>query len=47
MDSDSSILKFKHIKTGVMIDITDSDIISDHSLTKQEKITKQLDRKLK
>jgi hypothetical protein len=47
VDSDSSILKFKHIKTGAVIDITDSDIISDHSLTKQEKITKQIGRNLK
>ena len=46
IDCDSNILRLRHKVKGIEFEITDSDIIGDHSLTKQEKITKQVSRQL-
>ena len=46
IDSDSTVLKLRHKENKQTFEITDSDIISDHSLTLQEKITKQVSRRL-
>ena len=45
-ECDSNILRLRHKVEGIEFEITDSDIIADHSLTKQEKITKQVSRNL-
>tara|TARA_R110000803_G_scaffold118375_3_gene186761 strand:- start:783 stop:1676 length:894 start_codon:yes stop_codon:yes gene_type:complete len=47
LECDSSIMQLRHKKdSAIEFEITDSDIIANHSLTLQEKVTKQLSRRL-